>query len=154
MEGLAERRTARLSARGRRCTEIFAFVAALLIASPAPAPAQTIAIDRAACQRLVRHVPDADVAYQPGVDVSGKAVAPADLEGTPQMALPETVTIRLTSDLVKWLPKANFPYDKLQGSEVQLGIIAVTGDRVTYNGQPLTDAAQENLAVLCLDAKP
>ena len=33
------------------------------------------------CQRLVRHVPAPDVAYKPGIDVHGKAVAPADLPG-------------------------------------------------------------------------
>ena len=52
----------------------------VLAALPALAD-DRVAVSRADCQRLVAHVPAADVAYKPGVDVHGKAVASADLPG-------------------------------------------------------------------------
>ncbi|MEJ0062074.1 MAG: hypothetical protein WDO70_02455 [Alphaproteobacteria bacterium] len=116
--------------------------------------AQTVTISRAACRALIKHHPSADVAYQPGVDVNGKKVAPADLEDTPPIELPETIAIELDSGLRQWLPNQDYPYNKLDASKVRLGAIEVTGDQVTYNGQPLTSQAQENLAVLCLEQKP
>ncbi|MBI1272784.1 MAG: hypothetical protein GC131_01690 [Alphaproteobacteria bacterium] len=120
----------------------------------AKAEPQTVVIDHAACQYLTRHFPAPDVEYQPGVDAHGKAVAPADLAGTQTMKLPEDITINLTPDIVQWLPSTDYPFDKLAGSEIDLGKIVLSGDRVTYNGQPLTDPAQEQLAVLCLQPAP
>jgi hypothetical protein len=35
-------------------------------------------------------------------------------------------------------------------TDINLGVLTVDGDLVSYNGKPLTDAQQENLAVLCL----
>jgi hypothetical protein len=45
------------------------------------AAAETVTVSRNDCSRLIHHVPSANVAYQPGVDVKGKKVAPADLPG-------------------------------------------------------------------------
>lgn len=47
-----------------------------------------IVITKVDCSRLVRHVPAADVAYQPGVDARGRAVAPADMPGSGAQAIP------------------------------------------------------------------
>ena len=41
----------------------------------------------------MRHEPAPDVAYQPGVDVHGRAVAPADLNGGSQIELPDVIYI-------------------------------------------------------------
>ncbi|MDX2027954.1 MAG: hypothetical protein SFW62_04910 [Alphaproteobacteria bacterium] len=110
-------------------------------------------VDPALCRGLVKHVPDADVAYQPGVDVNGKPVAPADLPGSNTIQLPTTLTIPLTVSLAKVLNlnTSQYPYNQLgPGTEVQLGELTVTGDKVMYNGQPLSAAQQDNLAVLCM----
>src|SRR5688572_15205808 len=56
----------------------FAGMTLLFLCSVAQAET-TITIDPSACREVIRHVPDADVAYKPGVDVHGKKVAPADL---------------------------------------------------------------------------
>ena len=57
-------------------------LAAALAAPPAAAHEKaTVAITRADCARLVAHRPAPDVAYQPGVDVYGREVVPADLGG-------------------------------------------------------------------------
>lgn len=115
--------------------------------------AETTPVDPNLCQALIKHPPSADVTYQPGVDVNGKPVAPADLPGQPQMELPAKLQIPLTVQLAKLLNlnPAQPPVDKLgAGTEVWLGTLTVEGDKVSYNGQPLTDAQQDNLAVLCL----
>ncbi|NFV79934.1 hypothetical protein [Magnetospirillum aberrantis] len=47
-----------------------------------------IVITKTDCSRLIRHVPAPDVAYKPGVDVHGRAVAPADMPGSGADAIP------------------------------------------------------------------
>lgn len=76
----------------------FLVLGAASLALPATALAQQtaemggqpvrIVITKLDCSRLIRHVPAADVAYQPGVDARGRAVAPADMPGSGANALP------------------------------------------------------------------
>lgn len=65
------------------------FAPALAAAVPALAETATVTITGEDCARLVKHVPDADVTYQAGTDVYGRPVAPADLDGGLQIALPD-----------------------------------------------------------------
>jgi hypothetical protein len=114
------------------------------------------AVDPAFCRALVKHTPDADVAYQPGVDVHGKAVAPADLPGAPQMQLPSQIKIPLTLNLAKILNLnvSAYPYNQLgTGTEAQLGTLTVEDGKVLFNDQQISDAEQDRLAVLCLQPK-
>ena len=107
-----------------------------------------VRIDRDACARVIAHVASADVTYQPGVDAYGRAVAPADLPGQPQLVLPETITIDLALDLADQFgldPIADVPLDP----DARIGVIEVTGSRVTFNGQPLTSDDQAALAAAC-----
>lgn len=61
---------------------LFLVPAALLGAiSGAAIAAETVVITKADCQRLVKYIPEAGVAYEPGKDVYGRKVAPADLGG-------------------------------------------------------------------------
>ncbi|HEU0117671.1 MAG TPA: hypothetical protein VFR09_03480 [Alphaproteobacteria bacterium] len=110
--------------------------------------------DAALCRALTKHTPSADTNYQPGTDVvNGKAVAPADVPGSPQMQLPSKIDIPLTLQLTKILNlnTSVAPFDKLgAGTEAQIGSLQVEGDKVSYNGQPLSDQQQDNLAVLCM----
>ena len=103
----------------------------------------TVAITRADCARLVAHVPDPDVAYEPGVDVYGREVAPADLGGAPRIELPETILIGIEIDL---LARFGIPVSHA-GAEV--GEVAYRDGRFTFNGQPLQDQAQAELAARC-----
>jgi hypothetical protein len=133
----------------------FAGITLLLTAlsQPVYAATQSSEINPALCSALVKHTPDAGVAYQPGVDVEGKPVAPADLPGAPQMQMPQKITIPLTVSLAKVLNlnTSQYPYNQLgAGTEAQIGTITVEGDKVSFNGKPLTDAEQDNLAVLCM----
>jgi hypothetical protein len=127
------------------------FLGALVVPSPALA-ASPPTVDPSFCRALVKHVPDADVAFQPGVDVHGKPVAPADLPGSNDLQLQQPITIPLTADLLKILnfPANSFPFNTMQRNDINLGTLTVDGNRVLYNGQPLTSDQQDNLAVLCL----
>jgi hypothetical protein len=129
-------------------------VPVVLLLGATAAFAETPSVDPALCRALVKHVPAADVAYQPGVDVHGKPVVPADVPGSPPMQLPDQIKIPLTLNLAKTLNlnTAAYPANQLgSGSEAQLGTLTVEGDRVSFNGQPISDTQQDRLAVLCLD---
>lgn len=99
------------------------------------------------CRLLPEHKANASVAYQPGVDVHGKPVVPADLNAAPMDMGRQSVIVPLNIDLAK----------RLQGSGVQglnlestLGFLEIQPNgRVLYNGQDLTT----QVYVLC-DKKP
>ncbi len=130
---------------------IIAYLApALLLLAAAPAAAHektTVAITRADCARLVAHVPGPDVAYQPGVDVYGREVAPADLGGAPRIELPETILIDIEIDLQA---RFGIPVDPtLYDPDAEVGEVLYKDGRFTFNGQPLQDEAQAELAARC-----
>lgn len=118
------------------------------VAFAAPAPT----VDAKFCQALIKHVPDADVAYRPGVDVRGKPVVPADLDSNETIELPDEITIPLTVGLGHFLKldTASLPASAMERTDIQLGSLTLRGDQVSFNGKPLTKDQQDNLAVLCL----
>lgn len=125
---------------------------ALLALSPAgPATAQDgyLSISEADCARLARHYPADDVTYQPGRDVRGKPVAPADLDGGAGLILPEAVIIPIEVDLFDrfGIPAndANFKGDVYVGEVV----VDVASGRAIFNGQPLQTEAEAALAARC-----
>ncbi len=129
---------------------ITCLVSALFLLAAAPAAAHenaTVAITRADCTRLVAHVPDPDVAYRPGVDVYGREVAPADLGGAPRIEPPETILIDIEIDLLQrfGIPANPALYD----ANAEVGEVAYRDGRFTFNGQPLQDEAQAQLAARC-----
>lgn len=127
-----------------------------LSALAAPKTAATPIIDDAFCQQLVKHMPSADVAYQAGLDVHGGAVVPADLDNANAFALPDEITIPLTVDLMSFLKMdaAALPASAMGRGDIPLGTLTLRGDTVLFNGKPLSDAQQDNLAVLCLKPTP
>lgn len=80
-----------------------ALVAAAAAFGSTSAGADEIRITSRDCQRIVRHVADADVAYKPGVDVRGKPVAPADLSDSPKLKLPDVYTFDINIDMGRYL---------------------------------------------------
>src|ERR1700722_12974792 len=107
-------------------TYLFLFVFSMVgVASAAETSPK---VDPRVCQALVKHTPSADVAYQPGVDVHGNSVAPADLPGQPQIQLPSKIDIPLTISLAKILNlnTSTFPNSALgPGTEATLGTLSV-----------------------------
>lgn len=121
----------------------------LALAAVAPTASADVAISRQDCQYLTRYQPAPDVNFQPGVDVHGRAVAPADIGGGQQLKLPETIYIPIEVDIgQRYHIPANSPLWK---ATAEIGTVAVTGDQVTFNGQPLTADDNAALAAMCRD---
>jgi hypothetical protein len=106
------------------------------VAWAAPVSAE-IAISRKDCQRLVNHEPAPDVAYQPGVDVHGRPVVPADLGGGQQIQLPDVIYIPIE---VLIQDKYGIPANSvLYDATALVGVVEVRGNQVYFEDQPLTD---------------
>ena len=113
----------------------------------------TIVIDTAACRWAQRHVAAADVEYRPGVDVNGRPVAPADLPGSNNVALPKEIQIGITADIAK---RFKLPPNALYAGEAYIGTVAVDtlSGKVTFNGQPIDNDAERELVALCAKQAP
>ena len=125
----------------------FYFMALVVFMGVAEAAAAqtTVLINEADCDRLVTHVSSSDVAYTPGVDVNGGAVAPADLNAQPQIQVPDVISIPVTIDLATSLG-IQTPFL----ARPTVGNVQVTRDgRVSFNGQPINSDAQQELAKRC-----
>lgn len=111
------------------------------VAAPKTYPAEP----EETCRLVPVHRPDADVTYQPGVDVNGNAVAPADLPGSGGIRLPDEIGIGLRIPLAEILGADTPPF--LGDAGIDVGEVTVnrrTG-ALFHNGQRL-DAPY---AVLC-----
>jgi hypothetical protein len=123
-------------------------VLTLSIAWGTPASAE-IAISRKDCQRLVNHEPAPDVTYQPGVDVHGRPVAPADLGGGQQIQLPDVIYIPIE---VLIQDKYGIPANSvLYDATALVGVVSVRGNQVYFEDQPLTDPEIVALEEACRD---
>lgn len=111
-----------------------------------------IVITKPDCSRLIRHVPDPGVTYQPGVDARGRPVAPADVPGSGADALPglvpEVLEIPLTIRPLQGKPYATHGTGQ---SEAVLGTVRydMGRDLFTFNGQPIGSELQQDLARAC-----
>jgi len=147
-------RLGRCSVRRLLPTAALGLACALLAPDIAVGEEPYVTISDADCQRMTRHIPSADVAYQPGIDAHGKAVAPADLGanepgGQPEIIMPRVVLIPIEVDL---FDRFGIPADGT-GFEADAFIGEVTVDLETgeafFNGQPLQNEAEAELAVRC-----
>lgn len=122
-----------------------ALLVALIIIPPAHADPwlETLAL---ACARLPSRAPPS-AAYQPGVDVRGNPVIPADLPETPAITI-EGVDIPLEIDLAALLGE-ELPAGAVL--EPVLGMLRIDGSSVTLDGQPLAPDASDGLRALCVE---
>ncbi len=97
------------------------------------------------CRHFTLHTPNADVAYQPGIDVRGQAVVSADLEDN-RLEVHRVFTIPLR---VEQLEALNMPTDSVLAPELSVGevVVDLDADSITFNGQEIK---QNDLEVLCL----
>jgi hypothetical protein len=95
----------------------------------------------------VQALPSGDVTYRPGVDVYGRAVAPADLSPAPSLGLPDRMTLSLEADLRRYGVPATSPL-----FQPNVGVGAITFDStgaVWFNGQRLGGTEQSAIADAC-----
>jgi len=113
----------------------------------AAAAGRQLHVTAADCRRLVQYLPSGDVTYRPGVDVYGRAVAPADLSPAPSLGPPERMTVYIDANLRRYgVP----PTSPLFQPFVGVGAISFdSSGNVFFNGQPLGGGEQSALAELC-----
>jgi hypothetical protein len=137
------------------------FLAACLFAGMAHA--ETVTVTAADCRKLVQHVPAKDVEYKPGVDVHGKKVVSADIDGGYNMPTltPEDITIPISVDLANRLGRsrahaqgnadpttADRPLRAYE-SEIPVGTVTYGNGEVLWNGEPLAPKDEAILAAAC-----
>lgn len=99
-------------------------------------PISAQADDGSAVCRILGQQKNTNVAYQPGVDVRGKAVVPADLNGGAPSVVPQVVKVPVDVDLVKRMASLNGKDIKL---DAPIGMMEIHQDgKVSYNGQDWT----------------
>lgn len=126
-------------------------VAATPLAPPAGgasvSPDGRVVVSSKACAEVVAHIPDTGVAYAPGIDLNGNAVAPADLPDSASPITPDNFPIFLTLDLKK---KFQVPDSaKLFKLQAVVGLIVVQGSQIFFNGQRIGSGEASLLAAAC-----
>ncbi|MBV8538400.1 MAG: hypothetical protein JO128_22570 [Alphaproteobacteria bacterium] len=119
-----------------------------LLLSPGWAAAQTVAVTDADCAKIVNYTTLPGVEYQPGVDVYGRKVAPADLPSSQPQIGAGPITIDITADLHKYGVPASSPL-LLPGAHLGQLTVDDLGRKVYFNGQPLGDSEEKAIADAC-----
>ncbi len=109
---------------------------------------ETVTVTKESCQRLVVHTASADAEFRPGVDVAGRPVAPADLSGSPSIALPEQIAITIAIELDERIGLGQG--GRYKGT-MPIGEVTVRDGRVYFDGQLLADRNQAAIAAACRD---
>ncbi len=135
----------------RKCVVLVAGFAAL---APVVGRGETITVTAETCAALATYEPAPDVEYQPGVDVNGAPVAPADLGGTPRIEVPRDISVSITVELAHVLgipafPDPAHPQNDIYKPEAAIGIVTYKDGKFAFNGQPLQSDAEAALAKLC-----
>jgi hypothetical protein len=127
-----------------------AFLAVALAPAPGRAQPMTVTVVGDECSGATRHVPDADVAYRPDVDVDGAPVTPADLNGGRSLTIPDSFTIPITVDLARrfGIP----PVRNLYKAEPNIGTVVFRDGEAWFNGQRLTSDDEAALIAACRQA--
>ena len=99
------------------------------------------------CRIMSMHVAEDGVAFQPRVGVNGQSVAPADLGGGSPINAPESYSINILDLMGARVENPTAPGDYVP--EARMGVIEVTGGKLTYNGQELPDSAVRAIAEAC-----
>ena len=113
----------------------------------ATASAAVVAIRADDCAQILRHVPTADVAYQPGVDVDGDPVVPADLNGGATIRPPSQIEIPITVELDQRFGIPATP--GLYKAEAEIGKVTYKDGQAWFNGQALETQSEAALIAAC-----
>jgi hypothetical protein len=115
--------------------------------TPALAEDAILRMTQGDCKRLVDHQPAPNVAHQPGVDVRGNVLAPAETGGDVGLELSDDLVISIEFDLFERLGSApgRIPLE----AKVLIGTIELHGGRAYFNGRPLETAIEADLVEKC-----
>ena len=105
-----------------------------------------IVVTKSECKRLIRHSASADVAYQAGVDVRGKKVKGADLNGGSRIKNPKEISFNYGIDLNE---KYGLGSSGAMSGTATLGRVKVKGGRVYWNGEPMDGRDQAAIERAC-----
>lgn len=108
-----------------------------------------VVVDESVCRSLVVHQPDPGVEFQPGVDVHGRPVAPADLPSSRSLDFDHELAIPVVVDLAERYP-GRFAETGLD-LRFSLGTLTIDGNEVRLNDTPLGDPLTEAIAALCAE---
>lgn len=116
-----------------------------LLFFPFQAMAQDIVIEEEYCQYLTEYEQPVGVEYQPGVDVDGNAVVPADIQAT-QITPPAVIEFNIAVDVAEYIGLPTQP-----GIETisNMGTIQVANNQLYFNGEPLKPDSEKALLALC-----
>ena len=130
----------------RTLVSMAAFLAAAVLIHSADA--QTVTIGAADCTRLAQHVAASDVTFEPGVDLQGRLVVPADIGGAIRLDPPKEFSVPITVDLQKSL---GIPVDpkQFQTQNFTVGVVVWKDGQGYFNGQPLQNEQSAKMAALC-----
>ncbi len=137
-----------------------AFLAAAMASGPAGAALNTVTSDD--CAAITAHEPTDDVAYQPGVDVNGNAVVPADLYASGgidynaddiviSIGNPLVATAGVVCDQAAFVA-AGGRIDTF-GAESSVGSVTLRDGEVYFNGRRITDNERRAIAVACAESR-
>ncbi len=129
--------------------------ACVVLSVPALAQISSHRVSTDDCRAIVAHVPADDVAFVPGVDVRGRQVAPADLDGGYDIAVPDVVNIDIRLDLAERLglgEDSEGGVSALIAGEGVVGRVSVQGRDVYWNDSLLPLDRASILAAACREA--
>jgi hypothetical protein len=121
----------------------------ICIGADAATGEKKVTLSRAACNQLVQHVAEDDVAIKPVKTVDGRDVAPADLDDIRRIELPELIPILISADLQD---EFHLPFHSpLFDADAGIGLLVYDRTRrvFTFNGVELGDPEQRLLAAQC-----
>lgn len=121
---------------------------------------RTVTVTREDCSRLVRHQPVADATYQPGVDVRGRKVAPADLDGGSPIVLPDTYSFEVEIQPIDYVRRRQLAAQRAALAEQISAQRTAQANQVAANattaaqlaGEAATLAAQEATTLAAFEA--
>ncbi|MBL4692406.1 MAG: hypothetical protein JKY92_03655 [Magnetovibrio sp.] len=122
-----------------------------LLSNPALAAKDSkVSVSLKDCQQLTKSVSGADVAYQPGVDVQGNPVVPAegDFGATHVFKLPKTITIDFGIDLAGKYGISGTGEQTATAPIFKIDYDLAAGD-LTVNGKPLTKGDSRAIVKAC-----
>lgn len=122
----------------------------LLCFLPSVASAETYVLNDSACRYLTEYQQTGDVEYEPGVDVDGNAVVPADIDQN-RIDVPEVVSFDITVDVARY---AGLPVPQGTETLAKIGTVSIENNQLKFNGEPLKPESEQALIALCEEDIP